>query len=246
METTVFPDRKLTIYRVLMNELLAGPALSLELIGDNVAQRIYACSKYNPDDPSATKVELSHSMKQLFEREEVRHGFYCPAKEENVPSDLKFFFEERHNIIKECLFNNSTLAIIKPHCIKDGLLGRILNEILTHGFKIEAMRMLMMARGNCEEFYEVYRGILPEFIQMVAQLASGVCMCLEIVCEDPTKNSHEEFRQFCGPMDPEIAKLLRPHTLRSKFGSSKVRNAVHCTDLPDDTHLELQYMFKIL
>lgn len=229
-----------------MNELLAGPALSMELIGDNVAQVIHACSKYNPDNPSATKLELSNSMKKLFEREEVRYGFYCPVKEENVPSDLKFFFEDRHNITKECIFNNTTLAIIKPHCIKDGNLGQILNEIIISGFKIEAMRMLMIARVNCEEFYEVYRGILPEFIQMVAQLASGVCMCLEIACEDPTKNSHEEFRKFCGPSDPEIAKLLRPDTLRSKFGHSKVLNAVHCTDLPDDTHLELQYMFKIL
>lgn len=229
-----------------MNELLAGPALSMELIGDNVAQVIHACSKYNPDNPSATKLELSNSMKKLFDREEVRYGFYCPVKEENVPSDLKFFFEDRHNITKECIFNNTTLAIIKPHCIKDGNLGQILNEIIISGFKIEAMRMLMIARVNCEEFYEVYRGILPEFIQMVAQLASGVCMCLEIACEDPTKNSHEEFRKFCGPSDPEIAKLLRPDTLRSKFGHSKVLNAVHCTDLPDDTHLEMQYMFKIL
>ncbi|XP_034487633.1 nucleoside diphosphate kinase 7 [Drosophila innubila] len=230
---------------VLMNELLAGPAISLELIGDNVAEIISACSKYNTENASTT-IELSSSMQQLFEREEVRYGFYCPEREENVPNDLKFFFEERHSIAKDCRFKNSTLAIIKPHCIKDGYLGQILNEILTSGFKIEAMRMLLMARVNCEEFYEVYRGILPEFIPMVAQLASGVCMCLEIVSEDPDKNSHEEFRSFCGPMDPEIAKLLRPHTLRSKFGISKVLNAVHCTDLPDDTNLELQYMFKIL
>ncbi|EDW66912.1 nucleoside diphosphate kinase homolog 7 [Drosophila virilis] len=230
---------------VLMNELLTGPAISLELIGDNVAEIMSACSKYNTENASTTIV-LSPSMQQLFEREEVRYGFYCPEREENVAKDLKFFFEERHSIIKECRFKNSTLAIIKPHIIKDGYLGQILNEILTSGFKITAMRMLLMARVNCEEFYEVYRGVLPEFIPMVAQLASGVCMCLEITSEDPEKNSHQEFRSFCGPMDPEIAKLLRPHTLRSKYGISKVLNGVHCTDLADDTNLELQYMFKIL
>ncbi|KAA3679065.1 uncharacterized protein DEA37_0004354, partial [Paragonimus westermani] len=36
----------------------------------------------------------------------------------------------------------------------------------------------------------------------------------------------------------EIARFLRPETLRAKFGVSKVRNAVHCTDLPDDGELE--------
>lgn len=230
---------------VLMNELLAGPAISLELIGDNVVEIIYACSKYNTEKASTTIV-LSPSLQHLFDREDVRYGIYCSEREENVAKDLKFFFEERHSIIKDCQFKNTTLAIIKPHIIKDGLLGQILKEILSSGFKITAMRMLLMARVNCEEFYEVYRGVLPEFIPMVAQLASGVCMCLEVACEDPEKNSHQEFRNFCGPMDPEIAKLLRPHTLRSKFGSSKVLNGIHCTDLSDDTNLELQYMFKIL
>lgn len=37
----------------------------------------------------------------------------------------------------------------------------------------------------------------------------------------------------------EVAKHLRPHTLRAKFGVDKVRNAVHCTDLPDDASLEV-------
>ena len=42
---------------------------------------------------------------------------------------------------------------------------------------------------------------------MVSQLASGVSMSLEIVCTDPNKNSYEEFRKFCGPMDP-VCRLL--------------------------------------
>ncbi|XP_068153645.1 nucleoside diphosphate kinase homolog 7 [Drosophila tropicalis] len=230
---------------VLMNELLSGPAISLELIGDNVVDIMVACAKYKSENAS-TSIRLSPSMEQLFDIEEVRHGFYCPAREEDVAMDLKFFFEERRSIIKDCIFKNTTLAIIKPHSIKDGHLGSIVDEILSNGFKITAMRMILMARINCEEFYEVYRGILPEYIPMVAQLASGVCMCLEVFAEDPEKVSHTDFRNFCGPMDPEIAKLLRPHTLRAKFGKSKVLNAVHCTDLRDDTNLELQYMFKIL
>lgn len=41
-------------------------------------------------------------------------------------------------------------------------------------------------------------------------------------------------REMCGPHDPEIAKHLKPNTLRAKFGYDRVRNAVHCTDLPED------------
>ena len=37
-----------------------------------------------------------------------------------------------------------------------------------------------------------------------------------------------------GPHEVEIAKHIRPQTLRAKFGKDKVKNAVHCTDLPED------------
>lgn len=37
----------------------------------------------------------------------------------------------------------------------------------------------------------------------------------------------------------EIARQLRPRTLRAVFGETKVQNAVHCTDLPEDGLLEV-------
>ena len=39
----------------------------------------------------------------------------------------------------------------------------------------------------------------------------------------------------------EIARHLRPRTLRAKFGKSKIQNAVHCTDLPEDAALEVLF-----
>jgi hypothetical protein len=38
----------------------------------------------------------------------------------------------------------------------------------------------------------------------------------------------------------------RPHTLRARFGASRVRNAVHCTDLEEDGSLESSYFFNVL
>ena len=46
-------------------------------------------------------------------------------------------------------------------------------------------------------------------------------------------------------MDSEIAKSLRPNSLRAKFGVDRVKNAIHCTDLPEDGVLECEYFFKI-
>lgn len=55
-----------------------------------------------------------------------------------------------------------------------------------------------------------------------------------------------KFRELCGPYDPEIAKTLRPNTIRSMFGIDRVKNAVHCTDLEEDAVLEVNYSIIFL
>lgn len=56
----------------------------------------------------------------------------------------------------------------------------------------------------------------------------------------------EAFRQLVGPRDPDLARVLRPHTLRARFGISRVRNSIHCTDLVEDGSLEASYFFSVL
>ncbi|KAM9503469.1 nucleoside diphosphate kinase homolog 7-like [Salvelinus alpinus] len=102
--------------------------------------------------------------------------------------------------------------------------------------------MFNMDRANAEEFLEVYKGVVTEYPNMVAELCSGPCMALEI----RGTGSPKTFREFCGPADPEIARHLRPASLRALYGKTKVQNAIHCTDLPEDGVLEVQYFFKIL
>ena len=43
-----------------------------------------------------------------------------------------------------------------------------------------------------------------------------------------------------------MARTLRPQTLRALFGLDKVKNGIHCTDLPEDSVLEVEYFFRIL
>ena len=38
----------------------------------------------------------------------------------------------------------------------------------------------------------------------------------------------------------EIARHIRPRTLRAIYGKDKVKNAVHCTDLVEDATLEVK------
>lgn len=81
---------------------------------------------------------------------------------------------------------------------------------------------------------------------MVGELQSGPCIAMEITHKDENCDIHTDFRKLCGPMDPDIARQIRPNTLRAKYGNTKVQNAVHCSDLPEDGPLEVEYFFKIL
>ena len=54
------------------------------------------------------------------------------------------------------------------------------------------------------------------------------------------------FREFVGPADPEIARHIRPNTLRAQFGLSKVKNSLHCTDLPEDGVLEVTSQWMLV
>ena len=101
--------------------------------------------------------------------------------------------------------------------------------------------MFNLDRPTAEEFFEVYKGVLPEFVGMVEHITTGPCIVLEIRQESAVN----AFRELCGPTDPEIAKYLRPKTIRARFGLSRTLNAVHCTDLEEDGLLEVEYFFSI-
>lgn len=55
-------------------------------------------------------------------------------------------------------------CVIKPHAILDGNAGPILEKITSSGkFFISAMAMFSVNMPNAEEFYEVYKGVVPEY-----------------------------------------------------------------------------------
>jgi len=139
-------------------------------------------------------------------------------------------------------YNDTTCCIIKPHIVASGMAGAIVYEIQKSGFEISAIQTVTFTKPNAEEFLEVYKGVLHEYPEMVDELTSGISIAIEIKGQD----AYASFREFCGPHDPEMARTLRPKTMRALFGLDKIKNAVHCTDLPDDAILEVEYFFRIL
>ena len=95
--------------------------------------------------------------------------------------------------------------------------------------------MFQLSLATLEEFFDVYKGVLPEYIPMIEHMSSGPLIAMEI----RQQNAVAKFRELCGPHDPEISKYLKPDTIRAKFGIERVRNVVHCTDMPEDGVIEV-------
>lgn len=137
---------------------------------------------------------------------------------------------------------NCAICVIKPHAITSGHAGDIVQRILDEGFEITALGQFTLRVADAEDFLEVYNGVVPEYKKLVDHLAAGVCWALEVRAE----NAVAALRALCGPHDPEVCRVLFPNTIRAKFGSDRVMNAVHCTDLAEDGPLESEFFFTLL
>ena len=81
----------------------------------------------------------------------------------------------------------------------------------------------------------MYKNVVQEYNSLVEELTNGPCVALEVRQE----NVVPKLRELCGPHDPEMASNVRPKSLRAVYGKDKGKNAVHCTDLPEDGILEV-------
>ncbi|XP_060933497.1 nucleoside diphosphate kinase 7 [Limanda limanda] len=230
------------IFNNLVQFATSGPVVAMELMGD---EAISTWRKLvGPTDSAVARREAPQSARAQFGTDGVKNIGHGSDSLAAAAKELEFFFPSTigHGPSNTALCTDCTCCIIKPHAISEGLTGKILNSISAAGFEISALQMFNVDRANAEEFYEIYKGVVTEYLSMVTQLCTGPCMVLEIRGTD----APQTFREFCGPADPEIARHLRPATLRALYGKDKVKNGVHCTDLPEDGVLEVQYFFKIL
>lgn len=222
-------------YNELIQFITSGPVIAMEILRDDAIcewKRLLG-----PANSGMARSEAPGSVRALFGTDGIRNAAHGSDTFETAAREMELFFPSSGGCgpANTAKFTNCTCCIIKPHAISEGMLGKILIAIRDACFEISAMQMFNMDRANVEEFYEVYKGVVSEYNDMVTELYSGPCVAIEIQQSNPTKT----FREFCGPSDPEIARHLRPETLRAIFGKTKVQNAVHCTDLPEDGLLEV-------
>lgn len=132
--------------------------------------------------------------------------------------------------------------VIKPHLVKARQVGKVIDQILGEGFEVSALEQFRLEKAVAEEFFELYKDVMPEFNSMVEEMINGECIVMEVRQD----NVVPAFRRLAGPHDSQIAKTIRQNTIRARHGVDLVQNAVHCTDLPQDGPLECAYFFDLM
>jgi nucleoside-diphosphate kinase len=128
-----------------------------------------------------------------------------------------------------------TLSIIKPDGVKAGQAGEILARLEKAGFRIVALRLRNLTRGEAEGFYQVHRE-RPFFGSLCGFMSSGPSLILVLERE----NAIAQLREIMGATDPAKAG---PGTIRRDFASSIEANCIHGSDGPESARLEIGYFF---
>ncbi|MBQ8335394.1 MAG: nucleoside-diphosphate kinase [Tidjanibacter sp.] len=128
-----------------------------------------------------------------------------------------------------------TFAIIKPDAVADRKVGKIIDALLSEGFDIVEMRQVVLDRPSAERFYATHAG-KRFYAGLVDFMTSGPIVALQVEGEDAVAH----LRNFVGTTNPRTAAR---GTLRRRFGTSSLRNAIHASDSPGNAALEAAQFF---
>lgn len=126
--------------------------------------------------------------------------------------------------------------MIKPDAVSNGHTGKILDQIISAGFKIKAMKYTRLSQEQAEMFYAIHRE-RPFFNDLVSFMTSGSIVAAILEKE----NAVADFRDLIGATDP---KKAAPGTIRNRFAESIDANAIHGSDSDENAEIEGNTFFS--
>ena len=131
---------------------------------------------------------------------------------------------------------NRTFTMIKPEAVAAGHGGKIIDMIISAGYRIVALKYTHLSAAEAGTFYEVHKE-RPFYGELVDYMASGPIFAA-ILEKD---NAVEDFRKLIGATDPAQAT---EGTIRKRFAESKAKNAVHGSDSDENAAVEGNFFFS--
>jgi nucleoside-diphosphate kinase len=131
--------------------------------------------------------------------------------------------------------HETTLILVKPDAVAEGLTGEVLQRLEKNGFKILNCRMLRLTPALLQEHY-AHLASLPFFPEIETFMASGPVVAVALSGE----NAITRVRELLGPTDSTKAPK---GTIRGDLGKDKMHNVLHASDSAEAAQAELKRFF---
>jgi len=131
---------------------------------------------------------------------------------------------------------NITFTMIKPEAVAANNIGGILKMIEEGGFRISAMKKVLLSKDRAAAFYAVHRE--RAFYEELVDYMSGGPIIAAILEKD---NAVADFRILIGATNPLDAA---EGTIRKKYATSLSENAVHGSDSDENAKIEADFHFS--
>jgi nucleoside-diphosphate kinase len=131
---------------------------------------------------------------------------------------------------------NITFTMIKPEAVAANNIGGILQMIEDSGFRIIAMKKVLLTTERAGAFYAVHKE-RPFYSALVGYMSGGpiIAAILE------KNNAVADFRTLIGATNPVEAA---EGTIRKKYATSLANNAVHGSDSDENAKIEADFHFS--
>jgi nucleoside-diphosphate kinase len=156
----------------------------------------------------------------------------CPTVSQNKARSIRNI-QSQKNIPSR--FSDKTFALIKPDAVSKRHIGAIIQEIEREGFTITALKMMKLSRAQAAAFYQAHKE-KPFFQEVIDFITSGNVIVLILQKQDAVA----QWRTVMGATDPAKAQSS---SVRKKFGSDVMKNAVHGSDSAEAAVREITIFF---
>jgi len=129
-----------------------------------------------------------------------------------------------------------TFVMLKPDCLKRGLVGEVISRIEKKGYRIADIKMARLDEAFVREQYShlTGRSFFPELLEY---MTSGPVIGLVVEGE----NAVGIMRKLIGATRVAEAE---PGTIRGDFAFTDTENVVHGSDSPENAEIEINRFFR--
>ncbi|MEE0434857.1 MAG: nucleoside-diphosphate kinase [Peptococcaceae bacterium] len=128
-----------------------------------------------------------------------------------------------------------TYIMLKPDCIRRGLMGEVISRIERKGFSITAAKMMQLDEAILREHY-AHLVDKPFFPELLAYMMSGPVLGMVVEGENAVKG----MRILMGATKYDEAAA---GTIRGDYATSTTENIIHGSDSVENADVEIKRFF---